>query len=172
MTHRPRLVSGCRRRLAIHASLAVIYLSLAGCAAYGWSNRPAETRVDRVVVVRTVDVDAHAAVSAAELTRDFVTELQRAGVPRANWTGAARPSDVVTCDIFFAEEESFDERGFVSASARCLVDQQPVGIREANAQLALGPEDRTLGRRRAAEIAARRALQLVASDVAQHLSRN
>ncbi len=156
------------RAFALSLSAAL----LAGCAAYGWADRPDGTgeQIQRRVTVRTIDVDADAATDAAALTRDFVDELRASGVVDARWSSAPAQRDVVICDVALHESTSFGNHTEVSASARCAVDGATLPQRTALAQSALSEDDRTQDRRRVAELAARRALLAAAHDVADRLS--
>ncbi len=142
-----------------------------GCASYGWADRAGEHTVTRPIVVRTIDIDAHAGADAAALTRELVRELHRAGVRTATWTGANQRRDVVECDIALERDEGFGDTAFVAVSTACRVDGTLVTTHTADAQLALTATDRRLGRRRAAESAARLSFPAVAIDLAGYLER-
>lgn len=141
----------------------------ASCASYGWADRPAAGGIARPVTVRTVDVDAHAGVDAAALTRALIDELRRAGVVGAAWSGADAPADVIACDVAVVDDAGFGEHTFVSVSTRCAVDGFVVTERRGDAQVGLRATARHAGRSAAADSAARASFADVAHDLARHL---
>lgn len=143
-------------------------LLTSGCASYGWADRPGPSIVDRPVVVRTIDIDAHAGTDGADLTRQLIAELERAGVSNASWSSSGA-QDVVECNVALVDDVGFGDHAFVRVSTQCKIDGELVTTRTADAQLALADSDRRLGRRRAAESAARATLSAVASDLATHM---
>lgn len=142
--------------------------AVAGCSAYGFADRPAPHVTERAVAVRTVDVDASAGADAGLLTRELVEELRRTGLAGARWSADEDPWAVV-CDVAM-QEQTFSDHTQVVASARCAVAGVVVTTRTAHAQLVTGPEDRIRSRARTFEIAALRAIEAAAVDVASHVT--
>ena len=139
-----------------------------GCSAYGFADRPGVGVTKELVPVRTVDVDASSGADAGYLTRELVAHLQRNGLAGASWT-TSQTRGAVACDVA-VREEAFGEHVRVVAAARCAVDGEIVATRSGDAQLALAATTRMTDRAQAAEIAANRALEAAATEIAAHLT--
>lgn len=143
-------------------------LLLGGCATYGWADRTDGDRSARPVAVRTLNIDADAGINAAVLTRDFVSELQRAGVA-AEWTGARRTRDVVQCRVALMRDDAFGLQSAVEVQTTCEVDGVRAARQSGDALIGHTAIDHTAGRKRAAEVATRSSFAAVARELVNYL---
>ena len=152
-----------------HQAFVCLAIALVGCAHYGFANSPRGDREQRSVEVHTVQIESHSGANAATLTNDLVHELVAAGFADASWAKNGEAKHVLKCAVGMRDDSELRGGVHVAVRTTCKLDGADFGVYSGEALLAVSETDRTLGRSRATEDAARASFARVADALAVRL---